>query len=503
MIKHIIFDLKSNKKFRKLFLKIVVAFLIIASVLIYLSSRFNFGQVVDKQYILTPQREITASSEFVGEVYFNKEVDSKIFTKKILEAVNSAKETIEVSVYAMDIREIIDAIKARGEAGVNVTLIIPKKKEADYKALYNGKNIKIIALGRLNELNEEESHMHHKFILIDSATADRNIIFGSSNFTALQEKYDAGFIIETKDPEIILSFKKEFDLLKNGQYGVKKFRNLDYKPFTKKINYPNGFLEIWFGPGFKENSIKSRMIDLIDSATNEIEIMSWVFNDEDVTKHLIDKARSGIKIKIISDDSYIWTPGSQIKEFLYYNENSKKDIDVISDSYDNFTILNKYYAKDKSIPPGFNPYLHHHTLIIDRKILLTGTNNWTLNGFYRNDEDIIVTDIDTVVNAFVNFFDFQYKKNKGEKLDFGLDKDSDGNPVIEIKQTFPAESRVLMYIEKPISAVEKFCLDSSLDGNNRISFSKECITDQTIIYIIDKNRDLLASEYLISGLNGN
>ena len=49
--------------------------------------------------------------------------------------------------------------------------------------------------------------------------------------------------------------------------------------------------------------------------------------------------------------------------------------------------------------------MHHKFAIVDKKLLITGSLNWTLQGIYGNSENVIVTNHDDIVYPFVTEFE--------------------------------------------------------------------------------------------------
>lgn len=49
-------------------------------------------------------------------------------------------------------------------------------------------------------------------------------------------------------------------------------------------------------------------------------------------------------------------------------------------------------------------------MIVDGTTLVTGSGNWSLWGFNRNDENHIITNIPSLVSGFQKTFDYFHKK---------------------------------------------------------------------------------------------
>jgi len=132
-------------------------------------------------------------------------------------------------------------------------------------------------------------------------------------------------------------------------------------------------------------------------------------------------------------------------------------------------------------------------MIIDDEILITGTNNWTFGGFYLNDEDMMITNIKSVLKSFKENFDLQFKINKGENINFEFTNNN-----IVIKDQFPAQSKIILYNENSYDDFwnNEICFEDNLISEKTYQIPNECLEKINIIFIVDKNNNLLASDYL-------
>ncbi len=489
MIKNIIWEIKRIYRYKKKIINIIFLFLILVLILLYFSAKLDFNYFDYDFYI--PQKDIKSEKEFLGKVYFNDQVGSSQFKNLIIESIENAEQSIDLFLYSLDMDEIANSLSAAQERGVDVNLIFDQSKKNQHDRVF-GKNSGLNILNLGGDISEGGDYMHHKFVIFDKNTDQAKLLFGSFNYTALQEKYDPSFILETEDQDVINAFVQENNLISQGIRGYKKIRENIYKPFNRKIQYNNGFVEVWFGPGFQKNSIKQRMIDLIDSAENSIDIIIWRATDSDIVKTILKKANQGVKVRIITDDYYIWSSDSSFKKLAKtINQAKTKNIEIISDLYKTLDFHNKIQT-EKSY---FNPYIHQHTLIIDDKIVLSGTNNWTYNGFFKNDESIMVSNVDFWVEAFRGSFQGHYNNLRSKNIKFSLENnlitlfDNDSDLIAK---------RFLIYNElSEEEQIPKKCFEINiLEKDFSFNIPQECNTMQSLIFILDSNNNLIASSYL-------
>jgi phosphatidylserine/phosphatidylglycerophosphate/cardiolipin synthase-like enzyme len=489
MIKSIVSDLQKHRRYFRKFRIFLIILIVISIILISLSYFIKIKYPQNNVNIYLTE-EVIVNKPFDGKIYFNTDPNEMIFTKNILTAIDSAKESIEMAIYSINNSQIINALEEKTSKGIRVDFIIPKSLASENPDLFLDSKLNILFIDDLTQNYIRPELMHHKFLIIDADTDNRKIIFGNSNLTEYQERYDAGYIIETSDAEIITPFKNEFDLLWNKKNGIKKLRNSEYRIYSRKINYTDGFIELWFGPGFKKNSIKYRTLDLINSAQKNIDFVMWQFTDKELYGSMLKAANKGLKTRMLIDDEYIWADSSPIKKTILTNW--PENLELSSDSFSKIT-LDKKSEIDENIPKDFNPYLHHHFMIIDDEILITGTNNWTFGGFYLNDEDMMITNIKSVLKSFKENFDLQFKINKGENINFEFVNNS-----IMVKDLFPAQSKIILYNENTYEDFwsNEICFEDSLVSGKIYQIPNECLEKINLIFIVDKDNNLLASEYL-------
>jgi len=106
------------------------------------------------------------------------------------------------------------------------------------------------------------------------------------------------------------------------------------------------------------------LLDLINRANRSIHVMIYSFTLDDLADALIAAHSRGIEVKVLVEKDNAYIRGSEIEKLI------ESDVEVALDS---------------------NPYLmHHKVMIIDGKIVVTGSYNWSWSAENRNDENIIV-----------------------------------------------------------------------------------------------------------------
>jgi phosphatidylserine/phosphatidylglycerophosphate/cardiolipin synthase-like enzyme len=149
--------------------------------------------------------------------------------------------------------------------------------------------------------------------------------------------------------------------------------------------------EVYFS--LSDNPQKA-IIRNINQAQDFINIAMYVFTDKEIAFPLINAQKRGVKIRVYLDKSQIDSKYS-ISRFLV--------------------------QKGLKIRISTNNYIMHHKFaIIDNRLLLTGSYNWTFSANNRNDENLMAIDdpeiIEIFQNQFVNLWTKKYSYERTKEL---------------------------------------------------------------------------------------
>ena len=134
--------------------------------------------------------------------------------------------------------------------------------------------------------------------------------------------------------------------------------------------------QVYFSPG---KDCVNHIIDLINEAYNQLDICVFTISDDRISRAIVDAMKNGVQIRIISDNSKMEDIGSDILDLSRVGIPIKLDIST--------------------------NHMHHKFMIVDKKIVLTGSYNWTRSAALYNQENIISTDDEFVVDKFVSEFE--------------------------------------------------------------------------------------------------
>ncbi|MFC1599846.1 phosphatidylserine/phosphatidylglycerophosphate/cardiolipin synthase family protein [Patescibacteria group bacterium] len=389
----------SLKKYRNLILG-VTAFLVATAYPGYLMSQeLSANIIIDKLY--RAGEEVIVDYDVDLKVYEN--ISGKVnvsFSEKVIDAIKNAEKEIYIAMYSFNLEDALKELINAKNRGVKVVIYYPYEKSDTFdEFLAEDKGELDVRYVGKYEKEEDYYHMHHKFMIVDEEV----LLTGPWNWSHFQEDLDPNILIETHDKEIIKSYMNEISRIDRGFSGYNKFRDLAYVPWEKQINYPNeDYVEVWWSPGRRFNSIESRAVNLIDNAEETIDISMTIFDSYRISRKLINKAKEGIMVRLIADINLKYDENSNIR--WLENKIQEQELGDYFEIYDG-GVLPTDENSEYSI-------FHHHNMVVDNEFVLTSTANWTHGGFFLNDENTLIIKnkltADRFTEIFNNYLTYKY-----------------------------------------------------------------------------------------------
>lgn len=134
--------------------------------------------------------------------------------------------------------------------------------------------------------------------------------------------------------------------------------------------------EAHFSPG---EDCRRQLLDLLVSARESIDISVFTISDDRLAAAILTAHKRGINVRLITDNDKAYDQGSDVFYLI------EQGLPVRMDASEN--------------------HMHHKFAIIDKKILVNGSFNWTRSATDYNQENILVTDEPKLVSAYLIEFE--------------------------------------------------------------------------------------------------
>ena len=385
------------------------------------------------------------------QVYFNHNQASKYpdpyrhFIRKgdnleqqIIDAINQAQSTVDVAVMEFRLPQVAQALVAKHKDGVKVRLLIDNKYNktlAEYKpeeiarlnqhdqlAFAELKRYPTDALAVLRksgiEIRDDTSRgatkgsglMHHKFIVVDGKTT----LISSGNFTTSDMHGDFNslesrgnpnnMVVVPNNTELSQVFTEEFNAMWQGLFK-------SHKPYRTpvKILVGQGTITIKFSPDSKKQDAKTTsngmIANFVEQALSSVHIAVFVYSDQQISDTLDKRHEQGVQdIKVLIDQDFYGKSYSKAYDAMgVCPRPGKRKSKIIVKPWQHPIATVGY-----PIAPAGDRGVHSKMAILDGRLTIAGSHNWSNSANYLNDETLIAIDNPTVAAHYEREFSRLY-----------------------------------------------------------------------------------------------
>lgn len=283
----------------------------------------------------------------------------------LVEALDQARSQIDAALYDLNLWSIRSALIRAHNRGVLVRLVI----EED--SLDRTEIQELIEAGIPVVPDGADSLMHNKFIIIDQT----QVWTGSMNLTVNGAYRNLNNLVLIRSTRLAKNYSVEFDeMFLERYFGEIILADTPYPDITI-----NGFrVETYFSP---DDSTAKHIIDLILEAEESIDFLFYSFTSDGIADALIFQANQGIVVRGVLD-AYQESAGIGGE----YQRFHQSGLDVFLDVH-----------PEK---------LHHKVIIIDDRIVVTGSYNLTKSAEIQNDENTLVIHNQEIARVFLGEFEW-------------------------------------------------------------------------------------------------
>ena len=329
--------------------------------------------------VVTEPGPVTASGSVNGwlQIYFTDPTalharDYEGGPDEILAAaIDQARLSVDVAAYSLNLWSIEDALIAAHRRGVVVRIVM----ESDNMGNQEVQAIKDAGITVVGD--QHEGLMHNKFIVIDRS----EVWTGSMNFTTYGTYEDNNNLIRIRSTQVAEDYTNVFNEM---------FEANHFGPDARAAS-PNSSLtidgtpvEIYFSP---EDGIAAHILTLLQSAQESIYFMAYSFTSNDIGNAIRQRAADGLTVSGVMDNDQInSSQGTEYDVFMQVGLNVRRD--------------------------GNAGLMHHKVIIIDRKIVITGSYNFSNSAETSNDENVVIIHNAEVAAQYLAEFQRVYDQAK-------------------------------------------------------------------------------------------
>lgn len=330
---------------------------------------------------LPPARPGYAGYEWSG-------LPAYVFTEReplaapIVSAIDRASRTLDVALYNLQIDGTVAALVRARERGVKVRVLF----DAAHVYPQAGKQIQaVIDSGietRAMNGRGGTGAMHCKYAVFDGTLLQT----GSANWSGFAESFSYENIMFTADPDIVGGYGRNFDWMWAQARPAGQPQAPAAKPTpppsdpTPDVDFNGASLPDYaFSP---RGGTEAAIIKAVDAARSSVDVAMFTLTSANIMEALKRASARGVKVKLLLFRG---------QKFPFFQEAKASHM----------ALRWKDGRKEKG-------QMHNKFAVLDRKLLINGSFNWTVTAETSNTENTIFTAEPEYVGAYQAEFDSLY-----------------------------------------------------------------------------------------------
>jgi phosphatidylserine/phosphatidylglycerophosphate/cardiolipin synthase-like enzyme len=288
----------------------------------------------------------------------------------LVAALDQARLSVDVAAYSLNLWSIRDALINAHKRGVVVRMVM-ESDDMDTQEVQELLDAGIPIIG-----DQQQGLMHDKFMVVDRL----NVWTGSMNYTTSGIYKDNNNLIHIRSSQAAADYSNEFmQMFTHHLFGPDKSTGTP----NPKVSIDGTPVEIYFSP---EDKPASRILELIQGAQESINFLAYSFTSDGIGSAMIERSQAGVSVTGVMDHGQVAT--SQTTEF------------------DPLTLA----GLDVRLDGNQTGLMHHKVIIIDQKIVITGSYNFTAAAETTNDENVVIIFSPDVAKKYMEEFQRVYQQ---------------------------------------------------------------------------------------------
>ncbi len=288
------------------------------------------------------------------------------FLLDMLTDIANARQSIDLATFEYTLQPVAEALVAAHQRGVQVRLALDRESLEDpVDAKFAG----IIEEGGIPiSWEETTAFLHSKFIIIDN----RIVWTGSWNVTINDTYRNNNNLLRITIPAIVENYRVEFAEMAAGRFGNSKQATT---PHTR-ITTGQATIENYFTPRERP---AARIVEVITNARRSVVFMAFSFTSDEIAGAMVNRQQAGIPVRGVFERRNAEGIGSE------FGPLREAGVEVLADG---------------------NCYtMHHKVIVVDERIVITGSYNFTSRAERTNDENLLIIEDPVLAAAYLGEFE--------------------------------------------------------------------------------------------------
>ena len=284
--------------------------------------------------------------------------------ERLVALVGRTQRTLDVAIYDFDLANVAEALSRAVQRGVRVRMVtdsdtVANKDNEIQAALATVKAARIPIVE-----DNRRPIMHDKFVVADGEW----VLTGSWNFTDgdTYRLNNHAIVIQSRD--LAENYTGEFEkMFAAKKFGAAKAAGVPHPT----LNIAGSRVENYFSP---KDNVAAQVIRWVGTARQQLHFMAFSFTHDGIGDAMLERARAGVQVGGVFE-----TTGSET-QFSEFRRMKQAGLDVLQD--------------------GSPWVMHHKVILIDGRVVIFGSFNFSSNADRDNDENLLIVEDPGLASAF-------------------------------------------------------------------------------------------------------
>ncbi|MCB1006255.1 MAG: hypothetical protein KDB35_18880 [Acidimicrobiales bacterium] len=367
------------------------------------------------QYLRYPRPEPTSyssrSKKFSMRFTPTVEHDPEGVEQIVIDLIEKSTKTIDMAVFEFSLINVARALVRAKQRGVKIRMVYDDREDEQPA-------VKLIKANGIEAHSDERTAlMHNKFMVIDKGEPKGDLVWtGSTNLAAGGIYIADNHMLQFTSAKLAEIYTTEFEeMFVDKSFGPTSPSNTS-REFVEVDRYTK--VQVLFAP---EDGAMDRLVEVVRTAKKSIKIVAFAFTSAKLFEAIVERMKDGVTVEGVFESRHAgW-----------------KNI-----------MIGPLHAAGAKVRFDRNPNaLHHKVIVVDDKILCTGSFNFTDSADRENDENFLVLESRPAARAFAR--EVESLMSVADPDDPRIaDDDDDGKPGVTARITVTPELSGEIYLAR-------------------------------------------------------
>ena len=307
---------------------------------------------------------------FADPIYRNDPTQTEGTIVEVLIAkIDAADESIHIASFEFDITSVADALIRAHNRGVDVRWVTDDEHGIDADEDPDHGQFEMLEDEGIEIKDDQRGAlMHNKFWIFDGEI----VWTGSTNITESGIFKQDNNVIVVHSEELAIIYEREFEEMWNGEFGPRSTSTVD----MQSVNVNGTPIQALFAA---EDDAVEHILPYLENAQSSIRFYAFSYTHDAMGEVMRDRANAGVDVMGVFE---------KVGSSTEYSE------------------LGAMYCAGMAVRRDGNPsFLHHKVIVIDERIVVTGSLNFSDNGNDSNDENVLVIENVEIAALYLQEFE--------------------------------------------------------------------------------------------------